>query len=749
MFFSFKPVGLAKTVVTKITIQGVNQGLIQKIQSRFLTQENSVYDTDKVSQDIRNLYQTGLFDQVLVQSKRYKRGIHLIFTLEQKRILGLISFKGNDKVKDNELNAVLTLIQGQVFSQADINASVQAVYELYQEEGLFLAEVDYEVLPYDTEKGLYEIVFNIRENKKAKIRRIKFVGNKAFSDKELSKKIRSKVKGFLSFITQAGKYKKGQLFQDAQLLEYHYRDQGYLDIKVGQPKLYFTRNRKAIYLTFPVTEGKPYKVSQVEVLGDILTTQAELKEKFKMKEKETFRQSFLYEDMDMLKSHYGDRAYFFANIYPQIIPDPQTHTAKVIYTVQKGPKVYIERIDISGNTTTRDKVIRREVQLKEAAPYSETARKLSLRRLMQLGYFESVDISFPRGSRENTVIAKIEVVEKPFRNFSIGAAYSTLEGFGVRGSVAFNNFLGYGIGLNFAGDVSKVRQLFQFSMTDRYFLDTNWIFQASLYHYNSGLNRSFDERTIGGSISLGREVLPFFDVIVGYQIEKAMIDDFSILVPDLFRQNASGLTSSALLTLRYDNRDNRAITSKGMYHSVTGTYAGSGLGGDNDYFKVVADARFYFRLPLKSVFKFRGRFRYVDSLNDDVLPLYERLFLGGVYSLRGFDVGQVGPQVRLPASATGGDQIFVQGGNRDLLFNAELELPIYNPIGLKAVAFFDAGQAYAENEDISFSKIRTNYGFGLRWNSPMGPLRFEWGFPIDKKAGESGSVFNFSIGQSF
>ncbi|MDO8519104.1 MAG: BamA/TamA family outer membrane protein, partial [Deltaproteobacteria bacterium] len=233
------------------------------------------------------------------------------------------------------------------------------------------------------------------------------------------------------------------------------------------------------------------------------------------------------------------------------------------------------------------------------------------------------------------------------------------------------------------------------------------------------------------------------------QVEDVSVTNFSSQVPAFFQNNASGLTSNLFTTAALDTRDNRLFTTKGIYNAVTSEYAGNGIGGDNDFWKISGDSRVFVPLPLKMVLKSRGLISYVNSLNDDAVPLFERFFLGGINTLRGFDLNSIGPQLRIPSQATGRDHLFTYGGNRMLLFNLEYEIPIYDPAGIRTVAFFDAGQSYGEDQAIDLSRLRSDYGFGLRWNSPFGPLRFEWGFPIDKREGESSMVFNFTIGQSF
>lgn len=737
------------TPIVNIDFKGLTraeEGVLRKKMSSF---EGAPYSAQTIKEDIKALYQTGLFSDVFVTQQTGEAGIFLTFHVVEKGIIGSIVFRGNKKINDKDLLNYVSLREFNILDQKRIAESKQAILKAYEEKGYYLVEISTEIVPLDTEKNELELVFDIKENPEAKIKRISFVGNKIFSDRKLSKEMVTKVKGFLSFLTQSGKYKDAKLERDLTVLEMFYQERGYLKVKIGQPQISLTRNKEALYITIPVYEGPQYHVGSMDVDGDILTTKEELLSQFQLKTGAIYNGTLEQKDKMTLENIYGDQAYAYASIQPLRNYDDGQKIADVTYYINKGRKIYIEKINIVGNSKTRDKVIRRELQLVENAPFKKNALIASYNRLAQLGYFEEINFSTPRGSRDDQVILVVEVKEKETGSFSIGAGFSSLESFIFTAAIQKDNFFGYGISGSVATNISKLRQEFTLNATDRYFLDTRWIFSLSAYRYTSSINDDFDEKSFGGSVNFGREIFPHLDVILGYSIEDIEVTNFSSLVPQFFQDDTSGLTSSALMTLSLDKRDNRIFTTKGSYHALSGEYAGNGIGGENDFWKMQFESRFFFKPIGKTVLKARGRFQYVNSLNDNSVPLFERFFLGGINTLRGFDLSSVGPEISLPGSATGDDERFVYGGNKSLLFNVEYEIPIYDTAGLKGVAFFDAGQAYAENEKIDITALRLNYGFGFRWHSPFGPLRFEWGFPINKRSGDSSSVFNFSIGQSF
>lgn len=742
------PVHAAQRIVD-VDFAGLSSTPESSLRSRIVSIEGTPYTHSAVNEDIKRLYKTGLFSDVSVKKESLASGVKLIFTVVEKKTIGKLRVEGNKKFDEEELAEAVKAHEFELLDPAKIAQTKREIYKLYEEKGYYLAQIDSEIAPFDEDSNQVELIFRIRENKSVKIRRMSFIGNKVFSDKKLRGKIKTKEKSFLSFLTSSGKLESEKLTQDKQLLSYHYLDNGYIKAKINDLAVTLTRDKRSIYITFPVQEGEKYQVSTVGVAGDILTTKEELLSKFKLEEGETYRKSLEIEDLRTLERVYGDQAYAFANIYPHLEPNDENKTVKVTYYIEKGDKIKIGKIFIKGNSTTHDKVIRRELKIIENSYFSQTALETSRMRLYQLGFFEDVNFSTPRGSDENTVDVVVDVKEKSTGTVSVGAGFSTLESFIFTATVQKENFFGLGWGGGVTANLSKLRQDIIVSLNDRYFLDTRWYLGLSFERYLSQLNTDFDQDKLGGSITLGRELFDFFHFRIGYELADLEVKNFSSQVPQFFQENASGFTSAGLGTLTYDRRDNRIFTRKGYYLSGTAKVSHDYLGADNQYVQYSGDGRIFISLPLKFIFKTRGFISYINSLDTSPIALFDRFFLGGVNTLRGYDINTIGPEITVPATTTGGDSTFTYGGNKMLLFNSELEIPIYAPAGFHAVTFFDAGQSFAENENFDVRNLRLDYGFGLRWQSPFGPLRFEWGFPIDKQSDESGMVFNFTIGQSF
>lgn len=735
----------AQERVVEIEVQGNKTVETQVILTQIQQQKGGAYSREKVSADVARVYKLGFFEDVEVEKVGAAGGVKLVFKVVEKGPIDEIVIEGNKKVGEGKIREVLTVKTNAPADNRKLGESKERIKEIYSKEGFSATTVETEV----REKGgKRQLVFKINEVKAEVVRGIRFEGNTVFSDRKLKGIIRTKKKGILSFLTGSGKYRPEQIEQDIQLITYNYLNKGYMKVRVGQPKVEYNEQEKGLILTYYIDEGDPYRIGEIGFEGDILTTKEELQRKLHTMKGNLYSQKIMEEDLQKLTEFYGNQGYAFANINPQTSLHDDTKTADINFVIDQGRKVFIERINITGNTITRDKVIRRELKVVENSLYNEGLVRLSKRKLEQLGYFETVEISTPRGSSDDKLVLNINVKEKPTGTFSVGAGFSSSESFLFTASVSKNNFLGLGISGSINAEISGRRQQFSFQVTDPYLFDTNWILQANGFRITSDFN-DFRRKSFGGEIDLGRRIFDFSSFSIGYRIEDVKLDDFDLIVPEFFKQNADGLTSSLVFQFQRDTRNNPIITTKGLYSNLSVEYAGNGLGGDVDFLRITANQRVYIPLWKNSVLKFQGRVGYIKSLDDEPVPLFERFFTGGINSLRGYEFRSVGPSVTIPDGITGKDEEFVYGGNKLLLFNLEYEFPIYDAAGFRGVVFVDAGNTFAEDEDLNPLKLRADAGAGIRWLSPFGPLRFEWGFPFKRKEGEKRSVFNFTIGSFF
>ena len=732
-------------MITAVDVAGNRSVEKAAVLATISSRPGTVFSAERVRNDIIALYRMGTFEDIRVEKTAADGGVRLLFKVTEKSNITKISFEGNKKVKEDKLRELLDIKPLGRIDEARIAETVEKIRKHYEGQGYHLVEITTEEKPVPGTDGR-ELVFQIREHGQVKIRRVRFLGNRAFSDRALRKLMKSREQGGWSWLTGSGKYGEEAIQRDVAFLAYHYQNHGYLKVRVGAPQVYLSRDRKGIDLTFHITEGAPYKIRAVDVQGDILTTREEMIARLKTVPGHLYSREKLEEDLQTFSQMYGDQGYAFALIDPLIKSDDENRTADITFAIDRGKKVTIEKINVSGNTITRDKVIRRELLVKENSLFNETKLRESRRRVEALGYFEEVNFATPRGSSDDQIVLNITVKEKPTGTFTIGAGFSSAESFIFNASVAKNNFFGYGVSGQASMELSSKRQFFVLSAEDPYFLDSSWILGVSGFRLVRVLP-DFDRRSFGGTLTLGRRIFDYSEFRFLYNLENVDVGAFRTAVPAAFAGNLSGLTSSGTLDLRRDTRNNRLFPSQGMFQELSGEYAG--LGGDSRYLRVIGNFRWYRPLYKAVVGKFNLTAANIASLNRQPVPLFERFFMGGINSLRGYGFNAIGPSTRISSAPAGGDNRFVYGGNKMLQMNFELELPIYDPAGFKAVTFLDSGQSYAEDESVSLRELRSDYGFGLRWNSPMGPLRFEWGLPIRRRPGEDSVVFNFAIGSFF
>lgn len=726
--------------VTGIEVEGNALMSDNAVKRVLVSQVGNPFAVANVEQDIRLLFRQGGFADIRVEKQKYRGGVKLVYRVVERPVLTSIRYEGNEHIRDKAFQEKLALRPFRALRGMELARAVATMHEMYEEKRYYLVDIDYRLAP--NADGM-DLTFEIKEHGRASVRRVQFIGNRVFSDRALKKVLRTKEKGAQLF--RRGKYEREYLEHDQMLLQQHYLNAGYLQAHIETPRVEISKDKKHLFVTYSVHEGQQYKVGDIDVMGDVLTTKDELLSLMQMQTGQVYHHDTVGTDLRELVMFYGELGYAFANIQPIPQPDPASGTADIVYAISKGRRVFLDRINISGNTSTRDKVIRREMFLKEGDIFNRRKLEESREQLMALGFFESVDFSTPRGSRPDSVNLNITVVERPTGTFNIGAGFSTAEKFFFTGSVQKQNFFGRGISGQVALEISKLRQQYIMQATDPYFLDSNWSLSVgsskTVFRYPE-----FDRKGFGGNITIGRRLTRHFSLSVGYEFEDVKTENFFFSVPQVFKDNSSGKTSAISLNAAYDTRDNRIFPKNGVFLNLSNQVSGSKLGGDNDFYRVTGGARYYKSLGkwLNTRFFLKGG--YVKALGDRSVPLFERFRLGGPNSLRGFDIWSVGPSTRIPRGVSGGDTQFVYGGNKMMQANVEVEVPIFEPGGFRAVAFFDAGNVFAEEENITLSNIRMNYGVGLRWISPLGPLRFEWGFPIRKRPGEAGVVFNFTIG---
>jgi outer membrane protein insertion porin family len=723
------------SIVQDIEVTGTQRIEPDVILLKIRTAKGSVADPRIVREDIRSIMKTGYFRNVTVEDVPVAGGVKIVFRVEERPTIREIRFEGNDELEKKDLEGALSIQPNQFLNVAKVKEDLAKIRKLYANEGYFLASVEYEIESQPNNQ--VNVVFAIQENEEIKVRRIVFMGNRAFSDKELRKVVETKKKGLLSFLTSSGVYKEDVLRDDVTRLTLFYLDHGYLQFSAEKP-LTLTAD-DGMYICFVLNEGAQYTVKDVrwENLNEQEAIVAQ--ENQKLRSGQIFSREKLQQDILTMTEFFTDRGYAFAEITPLYYPDEAALTVDVVYKVNKGTKVRIGEIHIRGNTKTRDKVIRREMELVEGEWYSGSHLRDSRSEINRLGFFENVNVTTEPAKEPDQLDVVVDVKEGQTGTLSGGAGFSSTDQFVFMANITQSNLFGRAQVVSLNAEVGGTRQNFSLSFTEPWLFDIPLSAGFDVYRTENEYT-DFTRNALGGTVRLGYEFFRNIRGNVMYKYEDVEITDVSVFAPITLKgEEGRSTTSSVTLYGVHDTLDNPMYPLKGWMNVASVEFAGTIFGGDNDFIKVRLDTGYYQPLFWGTTLHARARLGLGYGLYGDQLPVFERFFVGGISTVRGYDVRSLGP------SALG----VVIGGNKELIFNLEYIFPLVPQVKLRGLVFFDAGNAFSEDEGLSFSALRLSAGGGFQWFSPMGPLTFVLGFPIDRRPGEDPSAVQFSIGAPF
>ncbi|MDI6801182.1 MAG: outer membrane protein assembly factor BamA [Thermodesulfovibrionales bacterium] len=722
-------------LVTAIAVKGLKRIEEGAIRVKLSQKINESLSQEKTTEDIKAIYKMGYFEDVRVEIEPFEGGIKVLYIVKEKPIIAKVDIQGNKEFEDADLKEKITITAGAISDITLINDNAAKLKKFYGDEGYYLASI----VPVVKRAGEDEVylTYQINEGEKVKIKEIKIEGNKAISAGKIKKAMKTAEKGMFSFIFGGGYYKKEEIRGDVEIIKDLYYNNGYLKVTVGEPSIQLTDDRKAMIITIQVSEGEQYKVVSVEVKGNNAFSEEDIRKLIKLSPNMIFSKDVLKKDINAINEQYQNNGYTLASVVPDLILDEDKKEAKVIYTIEEGDKYRIGRTDISGNTKTLDKVIRREIRLDEGDVFNASLLKRSYERLNNLQYFETIEMSPKPRPEEKLVDFDIKVKERSTGLLSIGGGYSSVNKLMGMVDLTQGNLFGKGQYIKIKGELGGTSSFYELSFRDPWFMDKPISFGASVYKTTRDYG-DFDRKSAGFEISFGKNFWEYWGASIAYNFEKATIfnvaEDASQAIKD---QAGTGTTSSISLSVARDTRDNYLDPSKGSKNAVYMTFAG--LGGTNAFYKVVFDSAWYFPVFDVTTIHLRGRAGYATGLFGKDLPLYERFYVGGIYTLRGLGYGEAGPR------DINGEPI---GGERELIFNAEYIFPIVAELKFKGIVFFDAGKAYSSGEAFG-SDIKYTTGAGIRWVSPMGPIRVEWGYNLNRKAGESSNKVEFTFGTFF
>lgn len=700
-----------------------------------------------IREAIKSIYDLKYFELVEARHLEQDGKNILQFAVKEKPIISRISFVGNDEISGEDLKEQIKTREFNILDITAIKGDVSAIQKFYEEKGYYLANVDYKVEKNDRD-GV-DLIFRVREFDKVRVKRIMFLGNNEIGDEELKGFMQTREESLFSPLSGSGNFKEFNFKTDVERLKYLYKTRGFLQVNIGNPSITVSEDKKWIFITMAVTEGPKFDVNNIFYNGELLFTEGEMKEKTKLKSGETYSEETLRQDIQALTEMYQDKGYAFANVLRTLQIVPGENKVDIHYSFEKGEIAYFGKIIIKGNTKTRDKVVRRELKIHEGMMYSGSLLRKSKENVTRLGFFEPQSVIFntvsPKGSN-NILNVEVSVKERQTGQISVGAGYSTATKGFFQASIAQNNFRGLGQNLNLNVSLAENQKTYNVGFTEPYFLDSKWTAGADVYRTQSGLITSFSSEKYGADVRVGYPIFEYTRLFMTLRHEVTDIQD--VRNPTVDEDIENGTAATVQMSLRHDRRNNIFEPTDGHYGSASVEYAG--FYGDQKWMKATLEGRFYQPVYGDLVFRTRLRAEQLMKTTDRALPRTEKFQMGGSRNMRGYDFEDIGPKELLPDEKTGEERLFNIGGQFSLLSTFELEHPLIKEAGLKWVVFYDAGNVYEEafGQDGDYS-LRADYGFGFRWFSPIGVLRFEFGYPIDPEPGEEGQQFHFDIGQLF
>ena len=741
--------------VKDIRVEGIQRTEAGTVFSYLPVRVGETFNDDKSVAAIKALYATGFFKDVKLE----KDGDVLVVLVEERPAIAKVEFTGTKEFEKDTLIKALKDIgvgEAKIFDKASVDRAEQELKRQYLSHGLYGVKVTTTVTPI--ERNRVNIVFAVDEGDVAKIKQINIVGNKVFSDKDLKEQLALNTGGWFSWYTKADQYSKTKLTGDIESLKSYYLNRGYIEMQVESTQVSITPDKKDIYITINITEGEKYKVSDIKFEGETFGREEELRSLVLLHKGETYSGERLTATNKLISDRLGTFGYAFANVNAN--PDIDRDKREVAFTffIDPGKRAYVRHMNISGNTTTRDEVIRREFRQFESSWYDANKIKLSRDRVDRLGYFKDVTIDTPEAQgTSDQVDVNLTVTEKPTGNFQIGGAFSQSEKFTFSAAIQQANFAGSGTTVGLELNTSKYSRTISFSNTDPYYTDEGVSRAFEVYLRTTqppALNiGSYTIKQQGGRINYG---VPFSEndtVFFGIGLESSRIDTDQTS-PVRFKQYVTNLTGNPTgigsarttavpLTAAWarDSRDSAITPTIGRYQRAN---LELDVVGQEKYYRAVYEQQWYKPLHPKVTLALKGEIDYGHGIGNRTYPIFKNFYGGGIGSVRGYlssSLGAVDP--------TTYDAL---GGASRLIGNAELQMPFPGSgqdRSLRWFGFLDGGQVYQEGQKMRISELRYSSGLGISWISPVGPLKLSYAKPLNAKQGDRLERFQFQMGTGF
>lgn len=728
-------------VIQEIIVEGTQRIEPETVKSYLLIQEGDSFDPARIDRSLKSLFATGLFADVTLR----RQGDRLVVKVVENPVINRIAFEGNIKLETSELETEVSLRPRVIYTRTKVQNDVKRLLSLYRRSGRFAATVEPKVIQLPQNR--VDLVFEINEGELTEIRSIRFVGNREFSDSRLRGVIRTKETTWWRFFSSDDKYDPDRLTFDRELLRRFYLTDGFADFRVISAVAELTPDRKNFFITFTVDEGARYRFGKVEIEARLRDLKVEdIADAVEFEEDDWYDVEMVNKAINALTNRVGELGIAFVDVRPRINRNRENQTIDVVFEVNEGPRVFVERIEIVGNVRTQDKVIRREFRLVEGDAFNSAKLRRSRQRIQNLGFFESVSVERLPGSSPDKSVLKVSVEEQSTGQLSFGAGFSTTNGLLGDIGITERNFLGKGQELALSLTIAARKSEVDFSFTEPYFLDREIRAGFDLFRVSQNLQESssFDMDQTGFGLRGGYSITESLrqDWRYGFRVSKVsdVADDASQLIRN---EIGTETTSEISHTLTYDKRDSPLITTNGYFIRFKNDLAG--LGGSIRHFRNKITAIKFFPLADQWVLSLTGKAGYIIGLGEDV-DLLERFYVGGD-NLRGFASRGIGPRDSLTQDSLGGEWMYT--GSLQLSF--PLGLP--EELGIGGRAFTDIGSTGKLQPTASFvqdeSSLRVAVGTGLTWQSPFGPVGVDAAIPLVKEDFDLTENFRINFGTRF
>ena len=720
-------------IIKEIAVEGTKRVQEAVVLGRVKSAVGSPFNPSLLSEDIRSIFGLGFFDDVQTRVEDFEGGVKVTFVVSERPFVRDVDFVGNKALKTTELQDKVDIKLGSVYNPVDVQRAVEKLRDFYEDEGYFEVQLTPNVEKFPD--GDVRVVFNIVEGRQIKIDRVRFTGNKGLTDRELKAALATQERQY--FILR-GKVQRQRLEEDVERIIQLYNDHGYIQARVESTDVAVDREKARVTITFTIVEGPQFRVGAIKLAGVTLLPEPEVQRQLTLKSGDVFSRSKLRESIRNIENLYSTIGRASVDVVPKTDQVSGENTLNVAIEINEGPEVFVERINISGNVRSQDKILRREIPLHEGDLYTLQKKERARQKLVNLGYFEKVEINTQPGSDKTRIIVNVEVTERPTGIFSLGGGFSSVDSFVGTIDLAQRNFLGRGWEASVRLRGGGRTQQGVISFTDPWLFDRPLSGGFDLYS-NDRQYTEYRYRSLGAGLRLGHPFFEYWRWNLGYRASNDKISGLSevaALSEVLVEQVGTRVTSAASGGVGRDSRDNAIVPTKGGQSSLTAEFAG--LGGDSKYVKTGAFVTQYYPIWLGHILAGRVEAGYGFGWADEPLPVFERFYLGGPNSIRSFKFRQVSPK----------DESGLRiGGSSEVLGNAEYIIPL--PFGLRLAGFFDVGNVYGFGTKFDLTDLKKGVGGGVRWQSPFGPIRVDYGINPDRKPGEDFGAFNFSVGTPF